>query len=183
MSGLRHMEQIYRLYLTCPPHRNGFQGWLDEQEVIEIPDDSMDVDGASTAPESSETSDDEFVHQQPVLPMQDEGPPESFLTAYGVMFAHLNSLTLKHAMAGRCVHYDDCPALQTIQSLRSATTCSSCVHVVTETTQLYLHEDVLHRDPDCRALRTNNDAGHAALRARTFVLCQRCLRRNGFWPR
>ena len=168
------MEHIYRLYLTYPPHRDGFQGWLDEQEVIEIPADSMDIDGANAASENLQPSEDEFFQplQQPALPLHDEGPPETFKTAYGVMFANVNCLTLKHAAAGRCVHYDDCPILQAIRELQSVTTCASCVDVVTETTHLYLHEGGLHTAPDCPAI-----SGQCA---RTFVLCLRCLRRNCF---
>lgn len=176
-TGLRPMEQIYRLYLTFPPHRDGFQGWLDEQEVIEIPDDSMDVDGASA--EGLHTSEDEFVQpfQQPAVPLHNEGPPDTFKTAYGVMFAQMKSFTLKHATARRCLHYDDCPALQAVQSLQSVTTCPSCVDVVTETTHLYLCGGDLHSAHNCPAIG-NNDGDQAALRARTFVLCRRCLKRN-----
>lgn len=75
------MERIYRIYLTCPPHEDGFQGWLDEPEILEIPDDSMDEDGPSAVCESPQTSEDESVQSlQPALPLQDvfhemdEGP-------------------------------------------------------------------------------------------------------------
>jgi len=42
----------YTLPVPGPPQEDGFQGWLHQQEILEIPDDSMDVDGSSAACES-----------------------------------------------------------------------------------------------------------------------------------
>lgn len=40
LSGHVHtqgfLKDIYRIFLTCPPHEDGFQGWLHEQEILEI---------------------------------------------------------------------------------------------------------------------------------------------------